>query len=42
MSASPMAMFVFDFKANRNNSIDLVQIWAVRGKYWQNFKFEKP
>ena len=36
-----MAMFVFDFQVIGNDSIDLLQIWAVRGKYWQNFKFEK-
>ena len=42
MRASPIAMFAFDFKVICNNYIDLLQIWAVRGKYWQNIKFEKP
>ena len=31
----------FYFKAICDNSIDLLQVWAVRGKYWRNFKFEK-
>ena len=37
-----IAVFVFGFKAICIIYIDLLQIWVAGGKYWQNFKFEKP